>query len=52
MTSTLHGDPSTFMTISRLVLLRIRDILEKIVDTKSHFIFYKKKIFLILPLRR
>jgi len=39
------------MTISLSVLLRVRDILDEIVDTKSHFIFHKR-FFLILPLRR
>jgi hypothetical protein len=41
MTGTLHNDVFTFMTIYRLILLRMRNVLDKICrETRNtHFIF-------------
>ena len=40
ITGTLHEDIFKFMTISRWILLRIKNISEKIVDQmKTHFMF-------------
>jgi hypothetical protein len=40
ITGTMHEDPSIFMIISRLFLLRMRIVLEKKLYRKLKLIFY------------
>ena len=41
MTGTLHEDVSTFLTISRLILLKMRNVLDKSCreNQNTHFMF-------------
>jgi hypothetical protein len=41
MTCTLHEDVSTFLTTSRLIILKIRNVLDKSrrEDENTHFMF-------------